>query len=157
MKRLSQHTLETLLDGIIKSAHLDLTYAIKTHPGSVPDLTAEFFGPDTSFLIARNGEVLRAIEHLAFEMLGLDASEHDLIAVDADHYTSNRNAALATQAQRAAAIVLETGRPYVFEPMSSHERRRLHLALTLSGLRSTSTGEGSRRAVVLYPDRTIVT
>jgi len=153
MKKFSQHTLEGLLHGIVRATHLDVTYSIETHPGSIPDLTAEFSGPDTPFLTARNAEVLRAIEHLAFEMRGLEPNEHDLISMDADHYTSRRNEALTSLARSAAARVLETGRPYVFDPMSSHERRQLHLALTPSGLRSSSTGEGALRAVVLYPER----
>ena len=44
-----------------------------------------------------------------------------------------------------------TGRPYAFPPMNSRERRLLHLELAKSGLRTESSGEASRRFVVVYP------
>jgi spoIIIJ-associated protein len=36
--------------------------------------------------------------------------------------------------------------------MSSRERRMLHMFLKDSGLQTASSGEGSRRFVVLYPE-----
>jgi len=153
MKKFDQDCFATFLHRIIDATHLNVTYSIAAHPGSVPDLTAELAGPDTALLTARNAEVLRAIEHLAYEIRGLEESEHDLLSIDAGHYKRRRNQALLHLAQSAAARVQETGRPYTFDPMSSHERRQLHLALTPSGLRTSSTGEGPRRAVVLYPER----
>ena len=44
-----------------------------------------------------------------------------------------------------------TGRPHAFPPMSSRERRMLHLLLSESGLPTASSGEGPGRFVVLYP------
>ncbi len=153
MKEFTQDCLGHLLHRIFDAAQLDLTCEIETHPGAVPDLVAAISGPDTPVLTARNAEVLRAIEHLAFEIRRLEPNQHDLLSIDAGNYRQQRNEALRAQARRAVARVLETGRPFLFEPMSSHERRFLHLALTPSGLRTSSTGEGPHRAVVLYPER----
>ncbi|HEX4424036.1 MAG TPA: R3H domain-containing nucleic acid-binding protein [Terriglobales bacterium] len=42
--------------------------------------------------------------------------------------------------------------PYEFSPMSSRERRIVHLALRdHSDLQTESQGEGSRRCLVVYP------
>jgi len=52
----------------------------------------------------------------------------------------------------AAERVLKTGAPYSFAPMSSRERRLLHLAFRdHAALATQSEGEGGRRYVVLYP------
>ena len=46
-----------------------------------------------------------------------------------------------------------SGKPYRFDPMSSRERRMLHLALKRAeGMRTESSGEGPARFVVLYPE-----
>jgi spoIIIJ-associated protein len=52
----------------------------------------------------------------------------------------------------AAEKVRQTGTPFHFAPMSSRERRIVHLALRdQSDLRTESDGEGFNRCVVLYP------
>jgi spoIIIJ-associated protein len=52
----------------------------------------------------------------------------------------------------AAEKVRQTGTPFHFAPMSSRERRSLHLALRdQTDLRTESDGEGFNRSVVLYP------
>ena len=52
----------------------------------------------------------------------------------------------------AAEKVRKTGVPYEFSPMSSRERRIVHLALREeSDLRTESQGEGARRCLVVYP------
>ncbi len=48
--------------------------------------------------------------------------------------------------------VRDRERPFSFDPMSSRERRLLHLILKQhEDLRTESSGEGPRRFVVLYP------
>jgi spoIIIJ-associated protein len=52
----------------------------------------------------------------------------------------------------AAEKVRQTGTPFHFAPMSSRERRMVHLALRdEADLRTESDGEGRDRCVVLYP------
>ena len=117
-----------------------------------PELSVELSGPDTPLLLARNAELLHAIEHLAAKILRLEPEEHDRISFDAGHFKANRDRDLRASATAAIARVRAEGRPYTFPPMSSRERRLLHLAIAPSGLRSASTGDGPRRSVVLYPE-----
>ena len=52
----------------------------------------------------------------------------------------------------AAEKVRSTGAPYEFTPMSSRERRIVHLALREEAdLHTESEGEGMRRRLVVYP------
>jgi spoIIIJ-associated protein len=58
---------------------------------------------------------------------------------------------LRMAASVAAEKVRKTGAPYKFAPMSSRERRIVHLALRdQTDLRTESEGEGLRRCVVVY-------
>jgi spoIIIJ-associated protein len=54
-------------------------------------------------------------------------------------------------ADAAAERVRSSGAPYSFQPMSSRERRMLHLAFRqFDDLETESSGEGLRRFVVVY-------
>jgi spoIIIJ-associated protein len=119
---------------------------------STPVICVEFTGIDTPLLLARNGELLHAIEHLAAKILRLEPEEHDLIFFDAEGFKANRDRELQQSAETAIEEVRATGRPYSFPPMTSRERRLLHLSLAKSGLPTASSGEGPRRFVVLYPE-----
>ncbi len=117
-----------------------------------PQITVELSGPDTPLLLARNGELLLAIEHIAAKILRLEPEEHDQISFDADGFKATRNRELDLMAEMAIQKVRATGQPFSFSPMSSRERRILHLALAKSGLPTASSGQGPGRFVVLYPE-----
>jgi spoIIIJ-associated protein len=113
----------------------------------------ELSGPDADLLTARDGEVLRALEHIAAKILRLEPEEHDRISFDANGFKAARNRELLTAAKEGIDAVKTSGRPYSFAPMSSRERRMLHLALKgAEGMRTESSGEGPTRFVVLYPE-----
>ena len=150
--RLGRFNLNYRIDGKTQSP----TDAVGSSSASAvtPDLTVEFSGPDVSMLLARNGELLLAIEHIAAKILRFEHDEHDRIFFDADNYKILRQQELHMAAEVAIERVRSTGRPFSFAPMSSRERRVLHMELASSGLTTASSGEGSRRYVVLYPEGT---
>jgi len=117
-----------------------------------PEITVQFSGPDVSLLLARNGELLFALEHIAAKALRYEHEEHDRISFDADNYKLLRHQEILMAAEVAVDRVQRTGMPFHFAPMSSRERRILHMALAPSGLYTASDGEGPRRHVVLYPE-----
>ena len=114
-------------------------------------LYVEFTGPDTPLLTARNGELLNALEHISTKMLRLEPEEHDRVSFDADQFKANRDRQMRESAATAIERVRATGRPHPFPPMTSRERRMLHMLLAESGLPTASSGEGPGRFVVLYP------
>lgn len=117
-----------------------------------PDILVDFSGPDAPLLLERGGELLRALELLALEMLHLASGEHEKISFDCQNHRSMRLEELRVAATTAAEKVRQTGSPYFFAPMSSRERRIVHLALRdHADLRTESDGEGLRRRVVVYP------
>jgi spoIIIJ-associated protein len=122
------------------------------HTPSSPEITVEFTGPDTPLLLARNGELLLAIEHIAAKILRLEPEDHDRISFDAEGFKATRNHELELMAEMAIQKVRATGEPFSFSPMTSRERRIVHLALAKSGLPTASSGTGPGRFVVLYPE-----
>jgi spoIIIJ-associated protein len=135
------------------SASAGASPAVSREPtSSTPDIKVELSGPDTPLLLAYNGELLHAIEHIAAKMLRLEPEEHDRICFDAEGFKAKRDRNLHLSAEAAIQKVRATGQAYSFPPMTSRERRMLHLVLMQSGLPTASSGEGPRRFVVLYPE-----
>src|ERR1700733_566213 len=56
------------------------------------DIYVECKGPDADLLIDRDGELLRALEHVAAKVLRLEPEEHDRISFDSDGYKAERAA-----------------------------------------------------------------
>ncbi len=115
-------------------------------------LYVEFTGPDTPLLTMRNGELLNSLEHIATKILRLEPGEYDRVSFDADQFKFNRDRRMRESAEAAVERVRATGRPHAFPPMTSRERRMLHMILSESGLPTASSGEGPGRFVVLYPE-----
>jgi spoIIIJ-associated protein len=151
------------LQTVITTGGLKLKYSILASDGQAPsneptattpfpEIRVEFSGPDTSLLLARNGELLLSLEHIAAKILRFEHEEHDRISFDADNFKVLRQRELQLAAEVAVEKVRHTGLPFAFAPMTSRERRLLHLALSTSGLPTASSGVGPRRFVVLYPE-----
>jgi spoIIIJ-associated protein len=112
----------------------------------------ELGGPDVPLVTQHNGELLRALETLAAQMLRLEQREHDLVSFDAGNFKALRAQELRLQAETAAEKVLRSGVPYAFPPMNSRERRLLHMAFkSLEGVETASSGEGQDRFLAVYP------
>ena len=103
-------------------------------------------------VLERGGELLRAIETLAIEMLRLPGNEHEKVCFDCMNQRALRLEELRLAANVAAERVRKTSMPYEFAPMSSRERRIVHLALRdHADLHTESQGEGGRRCLIVYP------
>lgn len=151
--------IDELLKGVILNGGLRLKYRITVDPPAPedrdwerPEILVELSGPDSDLLLERGAELLRSLEHLAMEMLRLTPDQHEKLVFDSMNHRAMRLEELRMAASVAAERVRKTGAPYSFSPMSSRERRILHLALRdESDLRTESQGDGSRRYVVVYP------
>ncbi len=159
-----KYTVDSLrpkLDGfllpLLKHAGFQLSYELRAgenpHPEvENPEVTVHFSGSDTDLLLANRAELLLAFEHLSMEALRLPAEDHSLISFDLNDYRLLRVEELRISALTAAEKVKRTLVPFHFNPMSSRERRVIHLALRdHKELRSESLGVGPARAVVLIP------
>lgn len=154
-------TLQPKLDGflqpILSRAGFALSYELRVpenpHPEvENPDVTVNFAGADVELLLENRAELLLALEHLSMEAIRLPAEDHSLLSFDANDYRLLRLEELRLSALAAAEKVKRTSVPFHFNPMSSRERRVIHLALREEKeLRSESLGMGPFRAVVVIP------
>lgn len=151
--------INEFLQSIVTYSGLRLKYRIMVDPPIAeqrdwerPEILVDFAGPDSVLLLDRGGELLRSLELLTFEMLRLPSGEHEKISFDCQNQRSIRLQELRMAAAVAAERVRKTGTPYQFAPMSSRERRIVHLALRdEADLHTESEGEGMRRCLMVYP------
>src|SRR3984957_18241310 len=156
-KLAAANKINEFLQAVVTHGGLHLKYRIVVDPPpqsewEKPEIFVDLSGPDSTLLLDRGGELLRALELLALEILRLPSGEHEKISFDCKNQRSIRFQELRMAASVAAEKVRQTGAPYQFAPMSSRERRMVHLALREhTDLRTESDGEGPRRSVVVYP------
>jgi spoIIIJ-associated protein len=149
--------LSEFLDLVLNHGGFSLSYELtpghSAHPEvENPEVTVRFHGRDTDLLLANRAELLLAIEHLTMEALHIPPEDHSLISFDANDYRLLRIEELRMSALAAAEKVKRTHVPFHFNPMTSRERRIIHLALRdEKELRSESLGVGPHRAVVIVP------
>src|SRR5580698_8910936 len=81
--------INEFLRGVVTQGGLHLKYRITVDPPlpderdwERPEILVEFSGPDSTLLLERGGELLRAVELLAIEMLRLPGNEHEKICFD---------------------------------------------------------------------------
>jgi spoIIIJ-associated protein len=109
-------------------------------------------GPEAGLLIGRHGQTIDAIQHLAIAVLLARGGSHREVVVDAQGYRARRERALRDLALRAATDAVKERCPMELDPMSSAERKVVHLALAdREDVETTSEGREPARFVVISP------
>jgi spoIIIJ-associated protein len=150
--------LRDFLQKVLGAAQLELTLKVRAaEPAAASDegaaeVFADLDGKDKDILLARGGEVLKALEHLVFRALNLEPAYHEKIHLDCAGYRALRFEELRMTARVAAERVMLSRQPFQLNPMSSRERRIVHLALKdMPGVRTESAGAGEERHIVIHP------
>ncbi|MFH0905264.1 MAG: R3H domain-containing nucleic acid-binding protein [bacterium] len=128
--------------------------------GVVPKITAAIddniltmdveTGRDDLF-VGRSADPMLALQHLIRLIAHRDFPESELsVSINIGGFHQQQRSRLAEVAQNAAAQARSTGTAVYLPPMSSFERRLIHLALVEeTGVMSESTGVGPSRRVVV--------
>jgi spoIIIJ-associated protein len=111
-------------------------------------------GEDVGLLIGRHGQTIDAVQYLlnviAYRAYGDEKKD---VVVDAAGYRARRQATLETLADRVAERVRDSGEPEELEPMTSVERKIVHLRLKeVEGVATESEGTEPNRYVVVLPE-----
>jgi spoIIIJ-associated protein len=113
-------------------------------------LRVELAGAGRDALVARSGEVLKAVEYLLRRMVR-DLPEEGL-SLDSGGFRADREQALRQRAQAAAEEVRQSGQPLFLDGLDPAERRIVHMTiLAEAGVASRSEGEGERRRLTILP------
>jgi spoIIIJ-associated protein len=115
------------------------------------DRTISLDGNDSAIVIGRHGDTLKAFEFLANLIYRTDQSLPK-IRFDCAGYRARREESLIHLAESVAREVARKRAPVTLEPMSSWERRVIHMALQDNrDITTSSEGEEPMRKIVIYP------
>jgi spoIIIJ-associated protein len=102
-------------------------------------------------LVGDDGEVLEALQELTRLAVHRRTGSRARLMLDVGGFRAKRRADLAELGRSIAAEVSQTGEPKKLRAMSPFERKIIHDAVALAGLRSESEGEEPNRRVVVFP------
>jgi spoIIIJ-associated protein len=102
-------------------------------------------------LVGDEGEVLEALQELTRLAVHRRTGSRARLMLDVGGFRSRRRAELAEIGRSVADEVSRTGEPKKLRAMSPFERKIIHDAIALAGLRSESEGEEPNRRVVVFP------
>jgi spoIIIJ-associated protein len=102
-------------------------------------------------LVGDDGEVLEALQELTRLAVHRRTGARARLMLDVGGFRARRRTELAELGRSVAAEVSQTGEPKKLRAMSPFERKIIHDAVALAGLRSESEGEEPNRRVVVFP------
>ena len=102
-------------------------------------------------LVGDDGEVLEALQELTRLAVHRKTGTRARLMLDVGGFRARRRTELAELGRSVAAEVSRSGEPKKLRAMSPFERKIIHDAVALAGLRSESEGEEPNRRVVVFP------
>jgi len=142
-------TTRELLGKMKINARVTAHYGEADADGETPVLV-DIRGDDLSVLIGRRAETLNALQYVLALIVSKEASNWVQVIVDVEGYRARRERQLRQLARRMAEQAIRTGKRQVLEPMSSAERRIVHLELrNHPDVTSESVGEEPNRKVTI--------
>ena len=102
-------------------------------------------------LVGDDGEVLEALQELTRLAVHRRTGSRARLMLDVGGFRVRRRTELAELGRSVAEEVTRTGEPKKLRAMSPFERKIVHDAVAVAGLRSESEGEEPNRRVVVFP------
>lgn len=109
-------------------------------------------GTDSNLLIGQHGVNLQALQHLARLVVRKNIPEKLHFTLDINSYRKQKNLSITQQAQQAAREAIDQKRCVSMQPMTTYERRLVHMELSKnSEVVTESVGEGENRKIIVKP------
>lgn len=125
---------------------------IDEYEGDDGEIILDIVGGDLGILIGRHGKTLDAMQTLVSALTNRAVNRRYPVLVDVEGYRSRRRVKLEDIAKRTAERVARQGRPVKLRPMSSYERKVVHVALREDQrVVTVSEGDDPFRQVVISP------
>jgi spoIIIJ-associated protein len=141
--------VQELLERIVAGAGIDVSVHVRE---DAEEVRADFEGDDLGLLIGRHGQMIDAIQHIAYRFASRGASSRKRVVVDAAGYRERRAVALRAAADQAAEAAVHDRRAVTLEAMTALERKVVHEHLkTRHDVETYSEGEEPDRHLVVAP------
>jgi spoIIIJ-associated protein len=141
--------INRMADAINVSCRLELNEEMRSGTTVV---NASIYAPDNAhLLIGKNGQNLQALEHL-LRVAALKDATDTAITLDVNDYKKTKAFQVLELARKVVAQVRNTRKAHALAPMSSYERRVVHMELaSYSDVVTESIGQDPQRRIVVKP------
>ena len=149
----NKEKITAMIKKIIGFMNLDCQVELREESGSESKaMIISVYTPDNvRFIIGKNGQNLKAFEHLVRAML-LKNNDSRNIVVDVNDYKKSRASFVVDAAKQAVSRVRNTQKAEVLTPMSAYERRIVHMELaSYPDVATESIGDEPQRRIVIKP------
>jgi spoIIIJ-associated protein len=145
-----KQTVEELLEKMGFPADVQIT---KTTEGDSESIVCNIqTGSDSNFLIGQHGVNLQALQHLARLIIRKSTPEKVHFMLDINSYREQKNQSVIELAKQTAEQALSQRKAVIMKPMSTYERRIVHMELSKNtDVKTESIGEGEDRKIVVKP------
>jgi predicted RNA-binding protein Jag len=141
---------EIALELILEVMDLDIEYTVTEGD----PFLVEFSGEDGKLLVAEDGKVLKAIEHVLPRVVRTLVGEAIACKVDCEDFQASHEKELVELAERTAEEVRRLKKAKLLPPMNPADRRIIHVALMEdSEVDTASEGDGFIKRIRVSPVR----
>ncbi len=132
---------------------MSLPDKVKLQKDTDGNTVLNILGPSSGTLIGRHGHTLESLQYLVSKVVQrMTGEEKSIVIVDVESYLERQTEKLKELAVSLALKAKETGVEIPMRPMSSKDRRVVHMTLKdHEHVTTESRGEGLRRKVVIIP------
>ncbi|HUA49795.1 MAG TPA: R3H domain-containing nucleic acid-binding protein [Solirubrobacteraceae bacterium] len=146
---LAASRVQELLERIVAGVGVDARVLVHEDDEEVH---ADLEGEDLGLLIGRHGQVIDAIQHIAYRVASRGSDTRKRVVVDAAGYRERRAVALRAAADQAAEAAVHDRRSIRLEAMTALERKVVHEHLKgRHDVETYSEGEEPERRLVVAP------
>ncbi len=141
--------VQELLEKIVAGVGIDASVHVEE---DADEVRADLEGEDLGLLIGRHGQMIDAIQHIAYRIACKGATVRKRVVVDAAGYRERRAVALRAAGDQAAEAAVHDRRPVTLEAMTALERKVVHEHLkSRHDVETYSQGEEPDRRLVVAP------
>jgi len=140
-----REVLGNLLEPIVEQPNLDIRANEKRLYVTIQD------EENSGLIIGKEGQNIAALEYLTNLIVSKKEQDKVYIQLDAGGYRQKQEELVKETALNLAKKVKETGKPQSTRPMSSYQRRLVHLALQDdTEIATRSKGDGALKRVTIF-------
>lgn len=141
--------VKDLIDNILNYMKINVNIVFKDEDDAV---VADMEGEESNLLIGKMGRTLESLQYIISRILKKKTQDRVRAHIDIERYVQRKKEKLENMALRLAEKAKNTREAVGIENLSPADRRIVHLALqNYSGIKTTSTGEGPLRKVLIIP------
>lgn len=152
---MDKDNIKKIIEDIFKHTACKLDACEITQEGSM--LWCSISTPDSRFMIGREGDTLKSLNHIVRKIIEKDSNEEDagMLMIDINGYNKKRFDSLKTTAHMLAERARYFKSSVELDPMPAYERRIIHMFLeNIPDIITESSGVGpGRRVVIKYKEK----